>query len=324
MGTGQMGTGGYSAARFAVTGRHTGAGYTEAAGNVNMGYAATGRHTGRGYAGTTGRAEARHAHAGPLEAGYVDAAGSWEPGYAVAPRRMEPEYVAAPDRGGQRADWGTRPADLTGYPGGGASPEPAGYLGDVDSSDWGTTWDGYVYRDPGDELPPTPEADEAWAGPDTELPAAPERRRETIRRGPLAGAVAGLLSVGVLAGVSTLVAEFTGSQGSPVKVLSGLVAAQFPQSPPQLSWAILTVVAVVVALCIGSLSRRSVLPGVAGLAGISLLAGFAVIARPRAQGSDVLPTVAGGLAAIADFMWLARATVKTATAPPQGRRHKTR
>ena len=30
------------------------------------------------------------------------------------------------------------------------------------------------------------------------------------------------------------------------------------------------------------------------------------------------------LAAIADFMWLARTTVKTATAPPQGRRHKTR
>jgi hypothetical protein len=205
-----------------------------------------------------------------------------------------------------------------GYPGQGA------YLGEVDSSDWGIDWDGYVYRDPGDDVEDVPAPGIARepgpAGPDAVVVPGRhgtdgERRRETVRLGPLAGTVAGLLAVGVLAGVSALTARFIGPQASPVSALVRL--AQTPQPFRHLGWAVLATIAVVVAICVGNLSRRSVLPGVAGLTGVSLLAGFTVIIRPHTHAIDVVPTAAGGVAAIADFLWVTR----TAT---RGRRRQAR
>jgi hypothetical protein len=132
--------------------------------------------------------------------------------------------------------------------------------------------------------------------------------------------VTGLLAVCMLAGVSSLAAVFTGTQGLPARVLAGLVAARTPASSRQLAWVVLLVIAVAAAIWIGMLSRRAAAAGVAALAAVSLLAAFAVITRPQAHVTDVLPTVAGGLAAIGDLLWLVRAAAPVASG--RGRRRE--
>jgi hypothetical protein len=307
-------------------------------------YAAPGGYAGGTYADTAGyagpRAYAEPGYAGPgyPEPGYAGP-GYPEPGYAE-PGYPEPGYgrpVGYPEPGGYAgrvSHAGPAAYVETGYPGQGYA-EPGydgreGYRGDPD---WGQGWDGYVYRDPGDNFEgvasrqaPGPgrerEPQRSWAelgAPDAGVvperwQAEQERRREATRRGRLVGALTGLLALAVLAGVSSLAAVFAGAQASPAVVLGGMVAARVPLPLRDLGWAVLLAIVVAAAIWIGTLSRRSAAAGVAGLAGISLLAAFAVITRPQAHPADVLPTVAGGLAAIVDLLWLVRAAAPVALA----------
>ena len=142
-----------------------------------------------------------------------------------------------------------------------------------------------------------------------------ELRREAARRSRIVGAVTGLLAMGVLIGVSSLAAVFAGPQAAPAAVLGGLVAARVPLPVRDLAWIVLLAVIAGLAVWIGMMSRRSAAAGVAGLAGLSLLAAFMVITRPQAHVTDVLPTVAGGLVAIVDLLWLVRAAAPSALAP---------
>jgi hypothetical protein len=304
-------------------------------------YAAPGGYAGGTYADTAGYAEPRaYAEPGYAGPGYAEP-GYAEPGYAEPVGYGRPVGYQEPSGYAGQAGYAepvsqAGPAAYAepGYPGQGyADPGYDGreeYRGDPD---WGQGWDGYVYRDPGDDFEgvagrqaPRPgrerEPQRSWAelgAPDAGVvperwQAEQERRREATRRGRLVGALTGLLALAVLVGVSSLAAVFAGAQASPAVVLGGMVAARVPLPLRDLGWAVLLAIVVAAAIWIGTLSRRSAAAGVAGLAGISLLAAFAVITRPQAHPADVLPTVAGGLAAIVDLLWLVRAAAPVALA----------
>ena len=63
----------------------------------------------------------------------------------------------------------------------------------------------------------------------------------------------------------------------------------------------------VIAMVIGCLARRNATIGVAGIAVFGLFGAFVAITRPEGQPTDVVPSVIGGLAGIAAFLWLASA-----------------
>jgi hypothetical protein len=190
-----------------------------------------------------------------------------------------------------------------------------------------------MYRDREDPVPARPREWPGAGAPDADLvpggwQADQELRRAAARRGRLVAAVSGLLAVAVLAGVATLVSGFVGPQASPAGVLTGLVAtwrpglvAHFGGDAPRLA---LAAVAAGLALWIGLLSRRATALGVAGLAVFGLLGAYAVVTRPQAQVSDVLPTVAGGVAAIAALVWLVYASAPVSPALARGGRRRSR
>ena len=204
-----------------------------------------------------------------------------------------------------------------------------GYAEPQDGYDWGGAYLGPgSYVEPGDPLP----ADSALTAPDAGVyperwRAEQARRREAWRRGPMVGAVTGLLAIGVVLGVSTLAAAVLKSATSPV----GAMAAVFAdRTPAALRNAVMhhfgaqgrTVLLLgmyltfaVVAVVIGTLARRNAAPGVAGVAAFTLFAAFVAITRPAGHVADVTPVVIGGLAGAAAVLWLFRAA---APQPAQG------
>ena len=63
----------------------------------------------------------------------------------------------------------------------------------------------------------------------------------------------------------------------------------------------------VIAMVIGCLARRNATAGVAGIAVLGLFGAFVAITRPESHLTDIVPSVIGGLAGIAAFLWLASA-----------------
>jgi hypothetical protein len=153
------------------------------------------------------------------------------------------------------------------------------------------------------------------------------RRREAWRRGPMVGAVTGLLATGVVLGVSTLAAAVLKSAISPVGAMAAVFAGRTPaalrnavvhqfgaQGRTVLLLGMYVTVAVV-AVVIGTLARRDAAAGVAGVAAFTLFAAFVTITRPGSHVADVAPVVIGGLAGAAAVLWLFRAA---APQPAQG------
>jgi hypothetical protein len=153
------------------------------------------------------------------------------------------------------------------------------------------------------------------------------RRREAWGRGPMVGAVTGLLATGVVLGVSTLAAAVLKSAISPVGAMAAVFAGRTPaalrnavvhqfgaQGRTVLLLGMYVAVAVV-AVVIGTLVRRGAAAGVAGVAALTLFAAFVTITRPGSHVADVAPVVIGGLAGAAAVLWLFRAA---APQPAQG------
>jgi hypothetical protein len=188
-----------------------------------------------------------------------------------------------------------------------------GYSQDGYSQD-GYSQDGYDwgYEDPALTAPDAGVYPERWR-------AEQARRREAWRRGPVIGAVIGLLATGVVLGVSTLAAAVLESAISPVGAMAAVFAGRTPaalrnavvhqfgaQGRTVLLLGMYVAVAVV-AVVIGTLARRGAAAGVAGVAALTLFAAFVTITRPGSHVADVTPVVIGGLAGAAAVLWLFRA-----------------
>ena len=188
-----------------------------------------------------------------------------------------------------------------------------GYSQDGYSQD-GYSQDGYDwgYEDPALTAPDAGVYPERWR-------AEQARRREAWRRGPMVGAVIGLLATGVVLGVSTLAAAVLESAISPVGAMAAVFAGRTPaalrnavvhqfgaQGRTVLLLGMYVAVAVV-AVVIGTLARRGAAAGVAGVAALTLFAAFVTITRPASHVADVMPVVIGGLAGAAAVLWLFRA-----------------
>ena len=215
-----------------------------------------------------------------------------------------------------------------GYGRDGYARSSVGYAEPQDGYEWSAP-DGYgggaylgpgSYVEPGDPLTEDPALTAPDAGVYPERWRAEQaRRREAWRRGPMVGAVTGLLAIGVVLGVSTLTAAVLKSAISPVGALAAVFADRTPaalrnavvhqfgaQGRTVLLLGMYVTVAVV-AIVIGTLARRDAAAGVAGVAAFTLFAAFVTITRPASHVADVTPVVIGGLAGAAAVLWLFRA-----------------
>jgi hypothetical protein len=272
-----------------------------------------------------------------------DRAMSYDPSHRMPPRQ-ERWPAATPAEGWPSYQTGAQPAMATaaypavrdGYGGyAGAADDfdgrelyrQDGYGQDgygQDGYDWGSTGGAYLgpgsYVEPGDALTEDPALTAPDAGVYPERWRAEQaRRREAWRRGPMVGAVIGLLATGVVLGVSTLAAAVLKSAISPVGAMAAVFAGRTPaalrnalvhqfgaQGRTVLLLGMYVAIAAV-AVVIGTLARRGAAAGVAGVAALTLFAAFVTITRPGSHVADVTPVVIGGLAGAAAVLWLFRA-----------------
>jgi Glycosyltransferase family 87 len=295
-------------------------GYGYGVGGAANGYAgATGgyRHSNSGYAGT-GEAYTRASDS--FDGGYGELAGQyagggtnhgWD-GYGYT---AEADYGAAPGNGYGQAGYGAG----NGYGDGWDNVRETGVYSERDE-----------YAEPG----PATRAGPALIAPDiigergwlSDPDDSPGRDRD--RSGLVIGAVMGFLAAAVAIGVATLAAAFVRPQASPVIAVGG---AFIDRTPPALkNFAVqhfgendktilllgMYVTIAVIAMGIGCLARRNVTIGVAGLAAFGLFGAFVAITRPESRATDVLPSVAGGIAGVAALLWLARAAAPIAPLRP--------
>jgi hypothetical protein len=139
------------------------------------------------------------------------------------------------------------------------------------------------------------------------------------RAGLVVGAVSGLLAAAAAVGAATFAAAFVRPQASPViavgdvfidrtpAALKDLAVEHFGKNDRTILLLGMYVMIAVAAMAVGSLARRNPAVGVAGIAVFSLFGAFAAITRPESRVSDIVPSVVGGIAGIAAFLWLARA-----------------
>ena len=151
------------------------------------------------------------------------------------------------------------------------------------------------------------------------LPRERQDRPGLGRAGLTIGALTGFLAAAVAIGVSTFVAAFVRPQAAPVIAVGGAFIDRTPSALKNFAvehfgendktvlllgmYAMIAVIAMV----IGCLARRNATIGVAGIAVFGLFGAFVAITRPEGHLTDVVPSVIGGLAGIAAFLWLASA-----------------
>jgi hypothetical protein len=152
-----------------------------------------------------------------------------------------------------------------------------------------------------------------------------DRAEVASPRGPVVGAVMGVLAAAVAIGVATLAAAFVRPQASPVSAIGGVFLDRIPATLKAHLMAhfgahgqtLLLLGAIgLIAIVLGFMARRNVSIGVAGLAAFGLLGAFVAITRPESRASDVIPSAIGGLAGIVALLWLARASAPVATVRP--------
>jgi len=217
----------------------------------------------------------------------------------------------------------------------------------------GHGWDGYArpgqeftapagYQEQ-DEYPALePGASSVLVAPDTlgEWWRRPEGGEGLARRGPIVGAVIGILAAAVAIGVATFAAAFVRPQASPASVVGSIfidripaalkhsVMAHFGAHDRTVLLLGMYVAIGLIAMVLGCMARRKPSVGVAGIAAFGLLGAFIVISRPESRASDVIPSAIGAVAGVMALLWLARASapVEVASLQPayDGGRRRTR
>ncbi len=238
---------------------------------------------------------------------------------------------------------------VDGYGGAADGHSADGYDAAEDYYEAPNGWDGYsqpgheftgsASYPPQDEYPALDPASSVLVAPDTMgqwwRHAQADRGDGPGHRGPIVGAMMGILAAAVAIGVATLAAAFVRPQAAPASAVSGVFLDRIPATLKHHlmahfgahGQAVLLLGAIgLVAIVLGFMARRNVSVGVAGLAAFGLLGAFVAITRPESRASDVIPSAIGGLAGIVALLWLARASAPAATLRPaygNGRRRAT-
>ncbi len=201
------------------------------------------------------------------------------------------------------------------------------------------SWDGYAqpgheftapagYQEQ-DEYPALePGTSSVLVAPDTlgEWWRRPAGGEGLAQRGPMVGAVIGILAVAVAIGVATFAAAFVRPQASPASVMGSIfidripaalkhsVVAHFGAHDRTVLLLGMYVAIGLIAMVLGGMARRNPSVGVAGIAAFGLLGAFIVITRPESRASDVIPSAIGAVAGVMALLWLARASAPVAVA----------
>jgi hypothetical protein len=278
----------------------TASGYGDAWGGGTARYSDPGQGywaAGNGYGGTTTAYPA-------VGEGYTDGFDGAADGYAGAADGYggPEEYYEAPDGHDNGWDGFVQPGhEFTGS---------AGYLPQEEYPDLSPTSSSVLVA------PDT--MGEWWRQADRDDGPGPDQDR-----GPVVGAVTGLLAAAVAIGVATLAAAFVRPQASPVSAVGGVLIGRLPATlrthlmahfGPHGQTLLLLGAVGLIAIVLGCTARRNASIGVAGIAAFGLLGAFVAITRPESRASDVIPSAIGGLAGIVALLWLARASAPAAPA----------
>jgi hypothetical protein len=157
---------------------------------------------------------------------------------------------------------------------------------------------------PYDEYPPydeyAPYDDGPWpvstsgASPTTEMGGG----------GLLAGAVTGLIGAAVALGTANLAAAFVRRQASPIIAVEDL-SGNGKIMPLLGPYVMLALIAIVIGMVAWRRGQAGAGIGLFGLFG--LFGAFVTLTRPGSHVTDAIPSLAGGIAAIAAAAWLIRA-----------------
>ena len=148
--------------------------------------------------------------------------------------------------------------------------------------------------------------------------------RERRARGLLAGGTAGFLAAALALGVANLAAAFVRPQASPIIAVGG---AFIDRTPPWLkNFAVekfgendktmlllgLYVTIAFIAIAIGVIAWRHIVAGIVGIGAFGAFGAFVAYTRPESLPTDVIPSLAGGVAGIAAIIGLTRWTRRRA------------
>ncbi len=153
-------------------------------------------------------------------------------------------------------------------------------------------------------------------------------------RGLLGGGIAGFLAAAAVLGVANLAAAFVRPQASPIvavggafvdhapRALKNFAVGEFGGNGKNMLLLGMYVTIALIAIVIGMLASRRLWIGVAGMGLFGLFGAFAAIMRPESHVTDVIPSIAGGIAGIAAVVYLAgrRAPRSRRTPAAQARR----
>jgi hypothetical protein len=129
-------------------------------------------------------------------------------------------------------------------------------------------------------------------------------------RGLLAGAVSGFIAAGTALGAANLAAAFVRPQASPIVVVGGEFMAHTPSAlknfaaeklgENDMTTLLLSMYFTIalIALVIGMIAWRQLPAGVAGIGLFGLVGAYLAYTRPGSHATDVIPSLAGGLAGI--------------------------
>lgn len=138
-------------------------------------------------------------------------------------------------------------------------------------------------------------------------------------RGILAGAIAGFLAAAAALGAANLAAIFVRPQASPTIALGGafidrtpawlknFAAQKFGENDKTMLLLGMYVTIALLAMVIGTIAWRHVSTGVVALALVGAFGAFMAYTRPESHISDMIPSIAGGVAGIAVIICLIRA-----------------
>jgi hypothetical protein len=227
----------------------------------------------------------------------------WDPGYPEYPNSSGFRMSPGDTFGGSPGDtFGRSSVDMF-----------RGSLGDTFDGGFRNT----TQSAPGDV--PTQRRSPRATGPFFADPDDEREPRFGRSHGLLAGSIAGFLAAAVALGAANLAAAFVRPQASPIIAVGG---AFIDRTPPWLkNFAVqkfgendktmlllgMYVTIALLAMVIGMLAWHHVSVGVVALALFGAFGAFLAYTRPESRVTDVIPSIAGGVAGIAAIIWLVRA-----------------